>query len=180
MDQFTLLYYLSSVGGLVMIVGGIWLIYKQKIYIDSQTKQVTQIELPFLGKLKTNSPVVVLFVLGFAGLFYPIYKSETNYWHLRGEVSSGIHPVAVYAVVQSEPLPQDGPFDLALPKLSSGNYTPLIIYVAGSDPYVLQDSVDTSQLTYGVNKLAVKKIVGNEQPSRFQSDIASPPAEFKH
>ncbi len=37
------LYYLSSFAGLVMVVGGIWLIYKQKICIDSESKQVTEI-----------------------------------------------------------------------------------------------------------------------------------------
>ncbi|MEA2599876.1 MAG: hypothetical protein QOF89_868 [Acidobacteriota bacterium] len=35
------LYYLSSFAGLIMVVGGIWLIYKEKIYIDSESKQVS-------------------------------------------------------------------------------------------------------------------------------------------
>ena len=39
-------YYLSSFVGLVMVVGGIWLLYKEKIYIDSEWKQVAAIETP--------------------------------------------------------------------------------------------------------------------------------------
>jgi hypothetical protein len=68
---FTPLYYLSSFAGLVMVAGGIWLLYKQKIYIDSESKQVIEVELP-IGKFKTNLPVLVLFALGFVPLIYPL------------------------------------------------------------------------------------------------------------
>ena len=51
------LYYLCSVAGLVMVVGGIWLIYKEKIFIDRETKQITEIEIPGGWKFRTNIPV---------------------------------------------------------------------------------------------------------------------------
>jgi hypothetical protein len=68
------LYYLCSVAGLVMVVGGIWLIYKEKIFIDRETKQITEIEIPGGLKFKTNMPALVLFVLGLSALCFPIYK----------------------------------------------------------------------------------------------------------
>jgi hypothetical protein len=179
-NQFTLLFYLSSVGGLVMIVGGIWIIYKQKIYIDRETKQVTEIEVPFLGKLKTNAPALVLFLLGFLGLFYPTHKSGTEYLTVKGNVSSQVHPVVVYAVVQSEGLEQDGSFNLPIPELTGGNYAPQVVYVAGGAPYVFEDLLETERQKNGVIELVKKEIGGSQQPSRFQPDIAPAPPEFKH
>lgn len=68
------LYYFCSVAGLVMVVGGIWLIYKEKIFIDRETKQITEIEIPGGWKFRTNIPAMVLFVLGFFPLGYPLYE----------------------------------------------------------------------------------------------------------
>src|SRR5215813_1014704 len=68
------LLYLCSLAGFSMVVGGIWLIYKEKIYIDRESKQVTEVKTP-LGSFKTNIPALVLFALGFVPLIYPIVKS---------------------------------------------------------------------------------------------------------
>ena len=35
----------------------IWLIYKEKIFIDRETKQITEIEIPGGWKFRTNIPV---------------------------------------------------------------------------------------------------------------------------
>jgi hypothetical protein len=67
------LYYLSACGGLVMVVGGIVLLYRQKISIDKAGRVQTEITTP-LGKFKTNSPALVLFALGFVPLIYPMYQ----------------------------------------------------------------------------------------------------------
>ena len=50
------LYYLCSGAGLLMVVGGIWLIYKQRIYIDRETNQITEIKTP-LGSVGPFIPV---------------------------------------------------------------------------------------------------------------------------
>src|SRR6476661_10924552 len=90
------LYYLSSFAGLVMVVGGIWLIYKQKIYIDSESKQVTEIELP-IGKFKTNLPALVLFALGFVPLIYPLYQCSGMFplLSLKGYIGGDTFPVQI-------------------------------------------------------------------------------------
>jgi hypothetical protein len=91
------LYYLSSLAGLIMVAGGIWLLYKQKIYIDKESNQVTEIETP-LGKFKTNVPALVLFALGFVPLIYPIVQSSGFAEEVRimGNVKAGTFPVQVY------------------------------------------------------------------------------------
>jgi hypothetical protein len=187
-DPFTLLYYLCAAGGLVMIIGGIWLIYKEKIYIDRATNQVTEIDIPLFGRLKTNVPALALFALGFFPLFFPIYKSQTQFWTIRGNVSSTLHPVIVYAVVATEAVGGDEDFNISVPKLAGSGYVPKVIYVAGPDPLVFQDSVDTKQQKQGVIDLIKKQISPSpqivnqliQQAGAFEPDVVKPPAEFSH
>ena len=103
------LYWLCSITGLIMMAGGVWLIYKEKIYIDRETNQVTEVELPWLGKLRTNAPALVLFLFGLVALIYPIYESKvvtepTKLVAIKGSVRSGTFPVYVYAVSNMDAL----------------------------------------------------------------------------
>jgi hypothetical protein len=50
--------------GLSAIVVAAIFAFKQKTYVDSQTKQVTKIEVPLFGKLTTNTPAIALCFLG--------------------------------------------------------------------------------------------------------------------
>jgi hypothetical protein len=115
------LYYLSSFAGLVMVVGGIWLIYKEKIYIDRESKQVTEIETP-VGKFKTNAPALALFLLGFVPLIYPILGTErfAEEVSIHGNIRSTTHPVVVYAVGDIDSLSRDGEFRLQVPFVKNG------------------------------------------------------------
>lgn len=70
------LYYFCSTAGLVMVIGGIWLVAKEKIYVDRETKEVTRVERPFGVKLQTNIPALALFLLGFVPLIYPLYATS--------------------------------------------------------------------------------------------------------
>src|SRR5258708_4651310 len=110
------LYYLSSFAGLVMVIGGIWLLYKEKIYIDRESKQVTEIETP-IGKFKTNVPALALFLIGFVPLIYPILKSA-NFAEevlIRGNIKASSFPVQIYAVAQSDSVLQNRDFSLKVP-----------------------------------------------------------------
>ena len=60
MTESTIIYLLA---GLCFVLGFVALL-KQKTYIDSQTNQPTEIELPFVGKLKSNFPALVFVVVG--------------------------------------------------------------------------------------------------------------------
>jgi len=127
------LFYLSSFTGLVMVVGSIWLIYKEKIYIDSETKQVTEIQTP-LGTFKTNIPAILLFVLGFFFLGFPILK-VTEIMHelattvdITGTVDSNEEPVIAYAVLAEQTLYRAKEFRLTVPSPRPGlrGYTVLV------------------------------------------------------
>jgi hypothetical protein len=46
MDARMVLFFMSTLAGFVMIAGGIWLIYKEKIYIDRESNKPVEVKLP--------------------------------------------------------------------------------------------------------------------------------------
>jgi hypothetical protein len=60
MTETEIIYALS---GLCFVLGFIALLL-QKTYVDSQTNQPTEIELPLVGKLKSNFPALIFVVVG--------------------------------------------------------------------------------------------------------------------
>jgi len=136
------LYYISAVAGFVMVAGGMWLIYKEKIYIDRESKTITEVETPF-GKFKTNIPALVLFVLGFYPLIYPIVKSAsvTAEVPVRGEVKCNHYPVEVVAVIDSDVVDKEGSFTLKVPFFGGDNKAYKIIY------YFAGNILDTARVS---------------------------------
>lgn len=127
------LFYLSSLAGLVMVVGSIWLIYKQKIFVDRETKQVTEIKTP-LGTLKTNLPAILLFVIGFFFMVFPIVKvseltrDSAATVNIVGTVDSSEEPVIAYAVLAEQTMLGEKQFRLTVPIPRRGlpGYTVLV------------------------------------------------------
>jgi hypothetical protein len=174
---FVPLYYFSSLAGFVMVVGGIWLIYRQKIVIDRETKEVTEIETP-LGKFKTNVPALALFALGFVPLIYPIVKSlgYSQKVSIRGEVSSDKYPVVIYAVVRTDSIQHKGEYRLDVPAPFGAMEDYRILYIAGE---VISDNhVDpANQQSGGVIKIPPAELkAGSDQ---FEGDLPPVPDEFK-
>ena len=153
------LYYLSSLAGLVMVVGGIWLLYKQKIYIDSESKQITEIETP-IGKFRTNIPALILFALGFIPLIYPIIKSAemTEQVNIKGKIISNQYPVQVYAVIKSDSVLENRDFSLQVPVLKNLSNEYKIIYLVGN--MVLEDRADLAKQKNGEIFLPGKEKIG--------------------
>ena len=176
--KFILLFYLCSLSGLIMVVGGIWLIYKEKIYIDKESKQVTEIETP-IGKFKTNIPALVLFALGFVPLIYPIVKiSEfskeiSKQVRIVGNVKSNVHPVQVYAVLEADSLMQDRVFSLVVPNLSK-DYK--IVYIAKD--VVFEDLAEFQNKKGEEIKLPAKEMT-IESSQNFESNVPPVPSEFR-
>ncbi len=170
------LYYLSSIAGLIMVAGGIWLLYKQKIYIDRESKEVTEIETP-IGKFKTNIPALVLFALGFVPLIYPIVKSAgfAQEIRIKGSVRSNAFPVQVYAIIESDSLVQDGEFSLKVPILANIGKEYKILYLAGK--IVLEDRADLETKEKGDVRLPTKEIFPVGMRS-FEPMVPPRPAEF--
>jgi hypothetical protein len=79
-------YILFGIAVLSIILGFVALL-SQKIYLDATTKQPTEVDIPFLGKLKSNYPALVFVFLGAALAFYAFQKSfppPNEEWTLKG------------------------------------------------------------------------------------------------
>lgn len=163
---------ICSFAGLVMVVGGIWLIYKEKIYIDKETNQVTELETP-LGKFKTNVPALVLFALGFVPLIYPIVKLSELLPEvtIEGAVQSNTYPVQIYAVVKTESLLGPRSFRINVPRVGeSGDYK--ILYIV---PGVVSE--DTAPVDKAKNSIQFASKELRSVPG-FSKDVAPKPDGF--
>ena len=133
MDPRIALYYMCSVAGFVMIVGGIWLIYKEKIYIDRESQQPVEINTP-LGGFKSNYPALALFALGFFPLVYPIYALrdlvdyvKVDKVSIRGPVEATTYPALVYAARSIDSLSKSGEFRVPVPFIGEDDYRILLV-----------------------------------------------------
>jgi len=71
------LWYISAVAGFTMIAGGVVMLSKRILVLDSQTGEfATEMSLPFGIKLKTNLPVILMFLLGGFLLLTPIWLAN--------------------------------------------------------------------------------------------------------
>ncbi len=121
-DPRIVLYFLSSIAGMVMVIGGIWLIYKEKIYIDRESQQPIEIRTPF-GGFRNNYPALTLFALGFFPLIYPLYaikdiqdgRVSVATVRLSGPVKMKAYPVAIYASAEDYFVERDGSFTVEVP-----------------------------------------------------------------
>lgn len=170
------LLYLCSFAGLIMVAGGIFLIYKEKIYIDRETKEVTEVETP-IGKFKTNAPALVLFVLGFFPLVYPIYMANvaSKMVSISGELSSTKYPVNVYAVVESESLLNDGSYRLMVPARNQNEKYKLIFY---SHNIFLEDIADLKAMESDDIRIGKKNIIVPQKTPTFKKNIIEIPSDF--
>lgn len=169
----------SSLAGLIMVGGGIWLIYKEKIYIDRESKTITEIETP-IGKFRTNVPALVLFVLGFVPLIYPIYSSRQTQdeVYLNGDLA-GQGELVVYASIRTDSLSLPGPFQVRLPALDYPDVQ--LLYVRGNE---IVNSGRPEQISEVGGKIKIRPQVIKEKnpapaPPPFPESTKPIPSEFQ-
>jgi hypothetical protein len=109
--------YLCAVSGVLIILGSFVLLWTRRIYLDKETKQPVDIELPLGIKIKTNTPVIVLIVIGGALLIYSVdqvrqFNEEVT---VNGNLTGSSSRIEVYASVASAALPSGGAFSIPLP-----------------------------------------------------------------
>lgn len=179
MNEYMGLYYICEGAGVLMVVGGIWLIYKEKIYLDPSTKEVLNVEVPLIGKLQTNVPALGLFIIGLIALIYPIVKVTTPYLQVEQVVNSDDHPVAVYVAVQAKILHKDGKLVVSVPVLDSPGYEPELIYLAG--PITDQFNLELDKQKHGILELAAQHLQDKAHlgVNNAHGQIDPPPDAFK-
>src|SRR5262245_5466137 len=129
MDIRIVLFLMTESAGFVMVVGGMWLIYTQKIYIDKESNQPIEIKLHGDFSFKSNYPALALFVLGFVPLIYPFQQVSNlpDYPRvvrvkLTGVPNTAVYPALVYASVAPSAVTQDGErFTVPVPFIGKGD-----------------------------------------------------------
>lgn len=114
--------------GILLLLSVILLLYNRRIYVDADTKEPIQFELPIVGKLKTQNPVIILFLIGAGLVLYPVYLSTIACGEqatVEGEIGVTSKPVTVSVV----PLPRfqvtlqrGGQFKMQIPLMQGVNY----------------------------------------------------------
>jgi hypothetical protein len=91
----------SQSAGILVILGSLFLLWKRKIYLDAEGKEVTDIEFPLGFKVKTNTPVLVMIFFGVFLIALPLLKpsaAEVEKTTVCAQVTSK-GPVTAYAIV---------------------------------------------------------------------------------
>lgn len=109
------LLYVCAGAGFIVVVGSLVLLWKGKIYFDKETKEVTEVELPFGFKVKTNLPAVIIFLLGAFLLVVPILKmpKEPGRIRLTGQIRFP-ESLKVYAVAGERETTRDVALEVPL------------------------------------------------------------------
>jgi hypothetical protein len=65
----------SFILSIISIILGFIALLKQKTYLDAQTSQPIDIEVPIVGRMKANYPALVFVFLGFCLAFYVVHQT---------------------------------------------------------------------------------------------------------
>lgn len=133
MDWSMALFLLSSVAGMVMVLGSLFLLWKGRIYLDTEGKTVSEISLPLGIKFGTQFPVLIMFLFGVFLLIFPVYyaknicpnlplhaKTFPEMVKVSGKVKTPT-PINVYAVIAGQSMAQDDVF-FRLPFMKDATY----------------------------------------------------------
>lgn len=175
-----ILFYLVSFAGFVMIVGGIWLLFKEKIYLDSRSKQPISIETP-IGKFTSNYPALTLFALGFVPLIYPIYAINTlaEYVRLepvriRGLAQANAEGVLVYATRAVDTPSRDGSYRFVVPYLVGGDNEYKVLLIVGDrvvDTVHVERPPDTKEVKVNFRNFEAER-------SPFKPEVQPKPSDY--
>ncbi len=105
------------------------LIGLRRIYIDSETKQAIEFEIPIFGKLKTQAPAFAIIAVGAGMVAYPLSKSHADLAVLSGQIVTDGKSVNLLIVpgVYQYPVDASGPFTTPFPILPNTSYRVKVI-----------------------------------------------------
>lgn len=187
MDPRMIFFFMTEFAGFVMVVGGMWLIYKQKIYIDKESSQPIEVKLPGNITLKSNYPALALFVLGFFPLIYPFHELTQLQEYQRvvtvkltGMPKTSIYPALVYASVTPYPVTQDGDsFSVPVPFIGLHSQQEYKVLLIANDQVLDRKTVtqDLVQSSHGDIPITFTPAV--IAPSEYKVVSAPTPDGFK-
>lgn len=181
MDARMILFFMTALAGFVMIAGGMWLIYKEKIYIDRESNKPIEVKLPGNFSFTSNYPALALFALGFFPLVYPFHELPqlTKYILVRkvkfkGSIQSDAHPALVYAARTPYAVEQtDDGFNFDVPVIKGDEeYRALLIV----DGHVIASQTVAPTAS---DEILVQFKPVLVDPPQYKAQIAPLPADYK-
>jgi hypothetical protein len=99
-DSAALLLVLAQAAGVVLLIGTLILLFSRRIYLDRVTHEAIEVEMPFLGKLRTQSPVIVLILIAGGLVLYPVKIGTDRVVTapIEGQLDHPLPDVRVYVV----------------------------------------------------------------------------------
>ncbi len=158
-----------------------WLIYKEKIYIDRESNKPVEVKLPGGVSFSSNYPALALFALGFFPLVYPFHELPllTKYILVRdvkikGLVESDVYPALVYAAGTPYPVEQTaGGFNIAVPVTKENEEYRVLLIV---NDHVVGRQTVSATASDEINVQFKPLIV---TPPQYKAEIAPLPADYK-
>jgi hypothetical protein len=173
------LLYICAFAGLVIVLGSLTLLWKGRILVDSTQREISEVELPLGFKLKTQQPILVMFLFGSFLLAMPIYMVRNRLNGIpRVAVSGQVKndPAAVgrlkaYAIIANSDVTSEVKF--YLPQLEDTPY--LVRYYDTMEPpsFVFDQLVDLNEVAEGTFRLT--NFTVTNRPPRRECDAVAPP-----
>jgi hypothetical protein len=116
--------YIMTFSGALLVAATAIILLFRKSYIDATTGSPIEFEMPVIGKIRTQSPIVAVALLGAGLLIYGVNHSQQDKLTITGEIKSS-EPVTVYIVgiPQFQYTQQNsGPFSTSIPFLPDLQY----------------------------------------------------------
>jgi len=190
MDWNFLLFIVSSVAGLILTVGSLFLLWKGRIVLDSEGKP-TEMQLPLNFTIKTQTPVLIMFLLGAFMIFLPQYYKARECIDLNahksrplvkltGEVESDDY-MEVYAIVDAQKANTDTKVDFTVPYLEDRRYYVLYLRRDGTTEKLQSFKLANNQKEHQLEKVKAPQtmVAANTDIAPAQTVSSSVEANYK-
>ena len=88
----------TQAAGILLLVGTMILLFFRRVVLDGETKTPTRFKLPLFGEITTQTPVLVLVLVGAVMVVYPLSKRGAPMVTVSGTVDPGSASVAVLVI----------------------------------------------------------------------------------
>ena len=158
----------GQIGGFAILLGVFVLLFKRIVVLDAETRQPTSFEFPLLGKVKTQTPLLVPILLSAALIVFPVTVSgrlEVPSKPLKGTIMGRVDQPMVLIVGQPDFIAsadEEGRFSTYIPLLKKKMTYHVLVLESKQQigSVIIDDSKD-----WGNIKIVVQKPAGSGPPS---------------
>jgi hypothetical protein len=129
---------IAELAGVVLLVGTMLLLGLRRIYIDSETKEPIEFEIPFIGKMKMQAPALFLVAAGVMLIGYAVHEDPQAAIVQQGTLAGSVDLQGANATILLLALPT--PYVVS--RETTGPYSIPVPLLPGVTDYQVQYEVD--------------------------------------